>query len=166
MNEQMNGSIIWRIQIYYQIENYSLKRSKVIANPYDIFPRSPLWGLDRFIVCTKYFEYLPCVIPFTYLFLERREGREGRERYINLWLPLEHPLLGTWLATQACALTGNQTSNPLICRLVLNPLSHTSVVTPFRINFFMCLGRTSSIRCFSIRAPHVLPLQVRDLRIF
>ena len=29
-------------------------------------------------------------------------------------------------ATQACALTGNQTSDPLVDRLVLNPLSHTS----------------------------------------
>ena len=37
-----------------------------------------------------------------------------------------HPLLGTWPTTQACALTGNQTSNPLVHRLALNPLSHTS----------------------------------------
>ena len=29
--------------------------------------------------------------------------------------------LGTWPATQACALTGNRTGNPLVCRL-----SHTS----------------------------------------
>ena len=36
------------------------------------------------------------------------------------------PPLGTWPATQACALTGNQTSNPSVHRLVLNPLSHTS----------------------------------------
>ena len=36
------------------------------------------------------------------------------------------PLLGAWPATQACALTGNQTCNPLVCRLVLNPLSHAS----------------------------------------
>ena len=28
--------------------------------------------------------------------------------------------------TQACALTGNQTGNPLVRRLALNPLSHTS----------------------------------------
>ena len=35
-------------------------------------------------------------------------------------------LLGTWPATQVCALTGNQTSNSLVCRLVFNPLSHTS----------------------------------------
>ena len=27
--------------------------------------------------------------------------------------------------TQACALTGNQTSNTLVLRLALNPLSHT-----------------------------------------
>ena len=45
---------------------------------------------------------------FIYLFLERGESREKeRERNINVWLPLTHPLLGTWLATQACALTGN-----------------------------------------------------------
>ena len=43
-----------------------------------------------------------------------------------MWLPFECPLLGTWLATQACALTGNRTSNPLICRPALNPLSCTS----------------------------------------
>ena len=49
-----------------------------------------------------------------------------RERNISVWLPLMHPLLGTWPATQACALTGNQTSDPLICRLALNPLSHMS----------------------------------------
>ena len=36
------------------------------------------------------------------------------------------PLLVTWPATQACALTGNQTSNPLVHRPALNPLSYTS----------------------------------------
>ena len=40
-----------------------------------------------------------------YLLLERGEGREKeRERNINVWLPLARPLLGTWPATQACAL--------------------------------------------------------------
>ena len=64
---------------------------------------------------------------FIYLFLDRGEGREKkRERNINVWLPLEHPLLRTWPATQACALTGNQTGGPLVCRLVLSPLSLTS----------------------------------------
>ena len=64
---------------------------------------------------------------FIYLFLERGEGREKeRERNINVWLPLTRPQLGTWPATQACALTGNQTSGPLVRRPALNPLSHTS----------------------------------------
>ena len=53
---------------------------------------------------------------FFNFFLERR--REGeRERNIKVGLPLEFPLLGTWPTTQACALTGNQTNNPLVCRL-------------------------------------------------
>ena len=41
-------------------------------------------------------------------------------------LPFACPLLGTWPATQACALTGNQTGDPLICIPVLNPLNHTN----------------------------------------
>ena len=58
-----------------------------------------------------------------YLFSER--GR-NRERNINVWLPLEHPLLGTWPATRACALTGNWSGDPLVRRSALNALSHTS----------------------------------------
>ena len=64
---------------------------------------------------------------FIYLFLERGKGREKeRERNINVWLPLTWPLLGTWPATQACALTGNWTGDSLVCRPALNPLGHTS----------------------------------------
>ena len=33
---------------------------------------------------------------------------------------------GTQSATQACALTGNQTGDPLVRRPALSPLSHTS----------------------------------------
>ena len=62
-----------------------------------------------------------------FIYFYRGEGKEKeRERNINVWLPLADPLLGTWLATQACALTGNQTNDPLVRRPVLNPLSHTS----------------------------------------
>ena len=56
-----------------------------------------------------------------YLFLEAGEEREReREKNINVWLPLTRPLLGTWPTTQACALTGNLTRDPLICRPALN----------------------------------------------
>ena len=60
-----------------------------------------------------------------YLFLDRGEGKEW-ERNINVCLPLALSAPGTWPATQACALTGNQTSDPLVHRPVLSPLSHTS----------------------------------------
>ena len=43
-----------------------------------------------------------------------------------MWLPPACPPLGTRPATQACALTGNRTSDPLGHRLTLNPLSYTS----------------------------------------
>ena len=64
---------------------------------------------------------------FSYLFLDREEGREKeRERKINVRLPLTCPPLGTWTATQACAPTGNRTGDPLVRRPALSPLSHTS----------------------------------------
>ena len=63
---------------------------------------------------------------FIYLCLERGKEEKERERNINVWLPLTHPLLGTWPAMQARAQTGNRTSDPLVHRPALNPLSHTS----------------------------------------
>ena len=64
---------------------------------------------------------------FIYLFSERGEGREKeRERNINVWLPLVRPLLGTRPTTQACALTGSGTGDPLVRRPALSPLSGTS----------------------------------------
>ena len=54
----------------------------------------------------------------------RERGREGGN--LNVWLPFAHPLLGTWPAAQAGAPTGNRTSDSLVCRLALNPLSHTN----------------------------------------
>ena len=58
---------------------------------------------------------------FIYLFIFRE-----RERNINVWLPRVHPPLGTWPATQACALTESRTGDPLVCRPALNPLSYIS----------------------------------------
>ena len=78
---------------------------------------------------------MPVSFPFVlffflrfYLFLEREREREREkeDRNINVWLPLTRPLLGTWPATQACALTGNGASDPWVCRPALNPLSRTS----------------------------------------
>ena len=51
---------------------------------------------------------------------------KDRERNINVLLLLVHPQLGTWSATQKCALTGNGTCGPSVRRLALSPLSHTS----------------------------------------
>ena len=75
---------------------------------------------------------------FIYLFLERREGKEEETgRSLNVWLPLECPQLGTWPATQACALMGNRTSDCLVRRLALNPLSYTSQGFLFPFKHFL-----------------------------
>ena len=63
-----------------------------------------------------------------YLFIFREREREGEregEKCQCVFAFLTPPP-GTWPATQAYAQTGNQTHDPLVHRLVLNPLSHTS----------------------------------------
>ena len=57
---------------------------------------------------------------------------------ISVWLPLTCPLLGTWPTTQACALTGNRTSDTLLHRMALDPLSHASRGRPLH---FKCGGK-------------------------
>ena len=101
---------------------------------------------------------------FVYLFLDRGEGRaKERERNINVWFPLMHLLLGTWPAIQACALTGNWTSNYLVHGPALNPLSHTSWGhSPF-LNWVMFF-----FYCWVARVPNILwisvPYQIYNLQ--
>ena len=86
---------------------------------------------------------------FIYLFLKRGERREKeRDRNINVWLPLTCPLLGTWPTTQACALTGNQTSDPLVHRLTPSPLSHTSQGKTIIYNLFLILKFSYVYMCY------------------
>ena len=76
------------------------------------------------------------------LFLDSGEEKEG-EKHQCVVASCALPTGGTWPATQACALTGNQTSNPLVRRLVLNPLSHTSQGLPiFSSRIFMVFTLT------------------------
>ena len=66
-----------------------------------------------------------------YLFLERGEGRERNINVRNIHqLPLTRPQLGTWPATQACALTGNGTTNISLCGTMPSQLSHTGQGVP------------------------------------
>ena len=63
---------------------------------------------------------------YPFIFRERaREWVRGRGTSMCSCLSCAPPL-GTWPTTQACALTGNQTGNSLVHRLVLNTLSYTS----------------------------------------
>ena len=62
---------------------------------------------------------------FVYLLLQREDERK-KERESKCVVTSCSPPLGTWPTTQAHALTGDQTSDPLVHRPVLNPLGHTS----------------------------------------
>ena len=89
-------------------------------------------------ICKHIFYFLKDII---YLFLERGEGRD---RNINVWLPLLRPLLG------ACVLTGNPTGNPLLHRAALYPLSHASQGQPYTLNIYLILCSSSECESFHL----------------
>ena len=66
-----------------------------------------------------------CFKEFLFIFREGKGGRQRRRETVMCGC-LEHPLLGIWPATQACALTGNRTSYISVRTLAFCPLSHTS----------------------------------------
>ena len=59
---------------------------------------------------------------------------------MDVWLPLVHPPLGTWPKSQAWALTGNQTGDPLVHRPALNLRSHTSQGCLALFNFLVSVS--------------------------
>ena len=88
---------------------------------------------------TKSCIYLKPFFKDFILFIFRERGRKGeREGEKHQCVVAPHTLpLQTWPPTQACALTGNGTSDPLVCRPALNPLSHTSrSLKPFSAHQF------------------------------
>ena len=101
----------------------------------------------------KWWEMYISIFLRFYLLLERGGGKEKENKRNIMWLPLTCPLLGTWTATQACALIGNPTSNALVRRPALNPLSYTSQGLNHSISFHMFyswrLGEGVQDTCFS-----------------
>ena len=64
---------------------------------------------------------------FKFIFRERgREGEKRREGTLMCGYLLCTPYRGPGPQPQARALTGNRTGDPLVCRPVLKPLSHSS----------------------------------------
>ena len=55
---------------------------------------------DKTYITWKWLSFALMFILKGFIYVLER-GREGN---INMWLPFERPLLGTWPATQACAL--------------------------------------------------------------
>ena len=102
-------------------------------------PFLPLFSLSSFLphpfqkLLQQFFPSLS-FLSILFIYLER-DGQGGRkrggealtcERYIN-WLPLTRPQPGSWPTPRHVPWLGiNRTGNPLVHRLVLNSLSHTS----------------------------------------
>ena len=102
-------------------------RIRVMTTP--ICPRlwwkAFIWGHKGFKIYRFYYQFwLMSLCNIKILFLEIGEERE-RERGRETWR-FAQPQPGTWPAIQAHALTGNWTSNLLVCTPAFTPLSHTS----------------------------------------
>ena len=95
-------------------------------------PLRVICSSGAFSVIQVHVSWIQTLLSFLifYLFIFRERGREReREREKHQCVVASHtPPTGgtTWVATQACAMTGNRTGDPLVHGLVLNPLSHTS----------------------------------------
>ena len=61
-----------------------------------------------------------------YLLIFREKGREGEREKYQCVVASDASPLGTWPATRACALTRNQTGDPLVYKPALSPLNYTS----------------------------------------
>ena len=90
-------------------------QSRYINNGWTFF----LIDLEYIHLIRKYYYYF-FKKYFIYLFLERWRETSMCKRNISQLL-LSNPQLGTWPTTQACALTGNRTSDLSVHRLVLSP---------------------------------------------
>ena len=99
------------------------------------FPNYWFWLKLNFKTSKKLDGKVFCFKEFLFIFREGKGGRQRRRETLMCGC-LEHPLLGTWPATQACALTGNRTSDLSVHKSTLNP--HQPVLS--RRNTDRCLG--------------------------
>ena len=87
---------------------------------FSFHPIAILWQEMWIFFLTLWVFLWLCITMYLFIFLKIlfifRE-RKGRERNINVWLTYTWASLGTWPATKACALTGNQIGNPLVLSL-------------------------------------------------
>ena len=96
-----HSSVIWEhsacpkfiLRIWYQI---------VFLNSVEAPIHLPFYPSSHLLIHSLFYPSIHfCFLKILFI-LDRGQGREKeRERNINLWLPLMHPLLGTWPATQA-----------------------------------------------------------------
>ena len=123
------------MSVFLQFVGYIVCRYFLLVCSLSFHPFNRVFCRSNFKILMKcnssIFPFMNCAFDFLkrfYLLIFRERGREGEregEKH-HVWLPLRGPPLGTWPTAQACALTGNRNSNFLVCRPMLNPLSHTT----------------------------------------
>ena len=118
----------WDLTCNLGVFGWCSKQLSYLARPGFFFSWCYCYSLFLWLMFVQFIQFLIVFWKWFYLFIFRERGREGeRGRETSMCGCLSRaPSLGTWPATQACALTGNWTSDPLLLRPVLNPLSYTS----------------------------------------
>ena len=107
---------------YVYLPSVCTLRVSVYSDPLLIFK------LDCLLFGIELHEFFISLKKDVHLFIFRERGKEGeKEGEKHQSVVASHvPPTGDLAATQACALTGNRTSNTLVHRPVFNPLSYTS----------------------------------------
>ena len=90
-------------------------------------PGPQLGACERQLINVSLSLFLPHPLSLKIIFKILKNKREKHRCVRDTWIScLSHTPDRTWPTTQACALTGNWTSNLLVYRPALNPLRHTS----------------------------------------
>ena len=103
-------------QCHYDMSpcDFTLLKSNGFPLEYKAIVFSPTWKISSYYLC-RYFlhnSYVYCSIFFNFIYLLLERGREGEKHQCAVASHVAP--LASWPTTQACALTGNGTSNPWI----------------------------------------------------
>ena len=117
------------ISIFFNRQHYNLWFLEIR----NYFPR--LQNTNHYIYIHT---YIYIIFKIFYLFIFRERGRAGEregEKH-QCVVAFCMPQLGTWPTTQACALTGNRTGDPLVRRLAQSTEPHQQgLATTFKLRY-------------------------------
>ena len=99
---------------------YTIHVDKTVQAEWKVLSSGIMFTLPEFLLPLFFLDFIYS------FFRERGQGERKEEKHQCVVASRVPPIGDLAHTTQACALTRNQTSNPLVRRPALNTLSHTS----------------------------------------